>query len=244
MRPIIADTHTHTISCGHAFSTLAENAKAAAEKGLRFLAHTEHGPALPGGISYIYFKILRILPRFMDRVMILKGAEVNIMDFDGTLDLEEEMLAKLEWVIASYHPPLVAPCTPLEGTRGWMAVAQNPHVDVIGHCGAGRYPFEHRTVIQEFARTGKIVEINNNSLKERPGSTENCPAIAELCAEYGVPVVVNSDAHIDLDVGKVNGAMDILQEIGFPEELILNADYDRFLATVQKTSGKILIDEV
>ena len=244
MRPIIADTHTHTISCGHAFSTLAENAKAAAEKGLRFLAHTEHAPALLGGTSYIYFKILRILPRFMNGVMILKGAEVNILDFDGTLDLEEAILEKLEWVIASYHPPLLEPCTRLEGTRGWMAVARNPHVDVIGHCGAGRYPFEHRPVIQEFARTGKIVEINNNSLKERPGSTVNCPAIAELCAEYGVPIVVSSDAHIDRDVGKVKDAMDILDEIGFPEELILNTDYDRFLATVQRTSGKTLIDEM
>jgi len=243
MRPIIADTHTHTISCGHAFSTLAENARAAAEKGIRILAHTEHAPARHGGISYIYFKGLHVLPRLMDEVMILRGAEVNIMDFDGTLDLDAEMLAQLEWIIASYHPPVLDACTELEGTRGWMAVAQNPHVDVIGHCGDRRYPFEHRTEIQEFARTGKIVEINNHSLNMRSGSDVNCPAIAELCAEYGVPVVVSSDAHISLDVGKVNGAMGILEKIGFPEELILNTDYDRFLATVRKTSGKTLTDE-
>jgi len=244
MRPIIADTHTHTLSCGHAFSTLEQNVAVAAEKGLKFLAHTEHGPALPGGTTYIYFRILRVLPRYMNGVMILQGAEVNILDFDGTLDLDEDMLKWMEWVIASYHPPVIGACTVKEGTRGWMAVAQNPLVHVIGHCGASRYPFEYKPVIQEFARTGKIVEINNNSLRERPGSDVNCRKIAELCAEFNVPVVVCSDAHLSAHIGRVDGAMGILEEIGFPEELILNTDCDRFLAAVRKTSGKTLTDEV
>ncbi|MCL2588613.1 MAG: phosphatase [Oscillospiraceae bacterium] len=244
MRPIIADTHTHTLSCGHAFSTLAENAKAAAAAGLKILAHTEHAPALIGSPTYIYFNTLRVLPRYMDGVMILRGTEVNIMDYGGSLDLSEERLANLEWVVASYHPPLLEPCTVEEGTRGWMAVAQNPHVDVIGHCGAARYPFEHKPVIREFAETGKIVEINNNSFIARAGSKENCRAIAELCAEYRMPVVLSSDAHYAGDIGKVETAAAMLEEIGFPEELILNIDYDRFLEVARRTSGKTLTDEV
>lgn len=244
MLPIIADTHTHTISCGHAFSTLADNAAAAAKKGLKIIAHTEHTPALPGAPTYIYFKTLRVLPRFIDGVMVLRGAEVNILDYEGKLDLDEEILQRLEWVIASYHPPLLEPCTVQEGTRGWMAVANNPYVHVIGHCGAGRYPFDHKPVIKEFARTGKIVEINNNSLAERVGSDVNCRSVAALCAEFGVPVVVNSDCHFAEDIGKVGDAWAILEELNFPKELILNADYDRFLATARRLSGKTLTDEV
>ena len=243
MYSIIADTHTHTLSSGHAFSTLAENAAAAAEKGIKILAHTEHAPALIGGPSHLYFKALRLLPRYLHGVMILRGAEVNILDYDGTLDLHEDILKTIEWAIASYHPPLLGPSTVGEATRGWMAVAQNPHIDVIGHCGAGRYPFEHRPVIEAFAQCGKIVEINNNSFLERPGSPENCRTIAALCAEYNVPVVLSSDAHFAGDIGRVDTAAKALEEIGFPQELILNTDYDRFLEVARKTSGKTLTDK-
>ena len=242
--PIIADTHTHTLSCDHAFSTLSDNAAAAAQKGLKIIAYTEHTQALPGAPSYLHFRALGLLPRYLHGVMILRGAEVNITDYRGKLDLSDDILDKLEFVVASLHPPVIDPCTVEEGTRTWMAIANNPLVDVIGHCGAARYPFEHRPVIQEFARTGKIVEINNNSLTERAGSQDNCRAIAALCAEYGVPVVLCSDAHFAGSIGRVTGAAAILEEIGFPEELILNTDYDRFLAVARKLSGKTLTDEV
>jgi len=243
MLSIIADTHTHTLACDHAFSTIAENAAVAAAKGLKIIALTEHTSGLIGSPSFIFFRNLRVLPRYLHGVMILRGAEVNIMDFQGALDLDEETLSPLEWVIASYHRPCIDPGTVLEHTNGWIGVANNPQVDVIGHCGSPHYAFEHKPVIQEFARTGKIVEINNNSFKERPGSEPNCKAIAALCAEYGVPVVVSSDAHYCGDIGRVDNSLRILEEISFPEELILNADYDRFLATARKTSGKELTDE-
>jgi len=239
MYSIIADTHTHTNTCDHAFSILSENVAAAAEKGLKALAITEHGPGLIGSPSFIYFKSLRILPRYIQDVLLLRGAEVNIMDFDGTLDLENEILAKLEWVIASFHLPVIEPGTVQEHTGCWITIANNPHVDVIGHCGAPPYAFEHKPVIREFARTGKIVEINNNSFLERPGSDVNCKAIAVLCAEYGVPVVVNSDAHYCGNIGLVDDAKRMLAEIKFPEELVLNADYDRFLNAVHKINGKL-----
>lgn len=240
MLSIIADTHTHTDACSHAFSTLSENVAAAAEKGLKAIALTEHTPGLAGAPIYFYFNNLRILPRYMHGVLLLKGAEVNIMNYDGDLDLDDEMLDRLEWVIASCHPPTLEQGTIQDITRCWMNIANNPRIDVIGHCGAPRYAFEHKPVIREFARTGKIVEINASSFEERPGSEANCKAIATLCAEYGVPVAVGSDAHYCGNVGSVGNALAMLEEIGFPESLIVNADYDRFLAVARKTSGKEL----
>ncbi len=124
-----------------------------------------------------------------------------------------------------------------------MNIANNPHVDVIGHCGAPMYSFEHGPVIKEFAKTGKIVEINSNSFLERPGSYENCRSIALLCAEHRVPVVVSSDAHYCGQVGRFEAALALLNEIAFPEELVLNASYERFLEAVRRTSGKTLTDE-
>ena len=82
-----------------------------------------------------------------------------------------------------------------QSTKMWLNVAQNPHVDVIGHCGDENYRFDYERVIPEFAKYGKIVEINAASYRSRPSSINNCVEIARLCAKYGVPLVLSSDAH-------------------------------------------------
>lgn len=244
MIPIIADTHTHTIANKHAYSTLSENAAAAAAKGLRFMCMTEHAPAANGAPDQLHFSNLSILPRFLNGVMLLRGAELNILDYQGTLDLPDKLLGRLEWVIASMHVVCMEPSTVKDHTSCWINIANNPLVDVVGHCGDGRYPFEQRRVVQEFAATGKIVEINAHSFSVRPDSAENCRSVALLCAEFGVPVVVSSDAHFHTCIGSFDRALRMLEEIAFPAELILNADYERFLSVARRTSGRLLTDEI
>ena len=74
----ILDSHTHTIASGHAYSTLHEMARAAADKGLELLGITEHAMAMPGTCHEYYFMNMRILPRTMYGIEIRHGAEVNI----------------------------------------------------------------------------------------------------------------------------------------------------------------------
>ena len=243
MLQIIADTHTHSLACDHAYSTIAENMAAAKTQGLKFVASTEHTPLLPGAPTELYFSALHILPRFWDGVMLLKGAEVNIMDYAGRLDLSDSILERMEWVVASMHGVVLKPATSAEHTAGWLAVAENPLVDVIGHCGEAAFLFEHEPVVKAFAQNGKIVEINSHSFAIRAGAKENCAQIAKLCAQYRVPVVVSSDAHFCSYVGRFDSAVKMLEEISFPQELILNADYNRFLRVAQQKSGRNLIDE-
>lgn len=224
----IADTHTHTMACDHAYSTLAENVAAAAKKGLRFLALTEHTPSMPGAPTLLHFNNLRILPQEIDHVVLLKGAEVNIMDNGNGFDLPDSVMGKLDWVIASFHTPTFRPATSEIHTEYWLRVAENPLIDIIGHCGDGRYPFDEERVMKAFAKHGKIVEINAHSFTARPGSEINCSRIARLCAREGVRVVVSSDAHHCTQVGRFDAAERMLKEICFPEKLILNSDYHRF----------------
>lgn len=235
---IIADTHTHTLACDHAYSTITENAAAAAERGLRFLCMTEHAPMMPGAPSLLYFGNLRMVPHILSGVVLLKGAEVNILDSEGNLDLPDSYMERLDWIIASLHTTNFVPATEEDHTRAWLTVAENPHVDVIGHLGDGRYPFDESVVLPAFAKHGKIVEINAHSFTARPGSEENCPRIARRCAELGIKVVVSSDAHFYDRVGAVDRAVEVLEAISFPEELILNADFHRFLAAAKERAGR------
>lgn len=236
---IIAETHCHTIACSHAYSTITENARAAAQKALRFLCITEHGPAMSDGSHEWFFRNLpQTIPDMLEGVWMLKGAEVNILDFDGKLDLCDKDLQKLDWIIASYHTVCIQPQTKAEHTRGWLSIAKNPLVDVIGHCGDARFDFDFDTVISAFGEYGKIVEINAHSFDCRPKSRERCREIALCCKKYGVSVVCSSDAHFHGDIASTAASEQMLAEIEFPHELILNLEYDRFLAVAREKTGR------
>ena len=96
----LLDVHTHTVASGHAFSTLQEMAVAASEKGLKLLGITEHAPGIPGTCSPIYFRNLHVVPRRIYGVELLLGAELNIIDYKGTIDMGEEYFPMLDIRIA------------------------------------------------------------------------------------------------------------------------------------------------
>ena len=88
----ILDVHTHTTASGHAYNTIWEMAVGAKEKGLQLLGITDHAPKMPGSSESIYFSNFKVLPRNIGEVMVLHGVELNITDFEGTVDLPEDIL--------------------------------------------------------------------------------------------------------------------------------------------------------
>lgn len=242
---IIADTHTHTIASSHAYSTLSENAKHASDIGLKVLCHTEHAPSTPNGTNESYFRNLVKLPRYIYDVLVVRGVELSLYDEKANLDLPDKLIKQLEWVIASLHPNSFIQTGVTDYTKTYMNLASNPLVNCIGHCGNPNYPFELETVIKSFAEHNKVVEINSSSFKSkaRLGSYENCKKIAELCAKHEVNIVVSSDAHFWASVGEFTDGLSLLKEIDFPEHLVLNADYNRFMGKIHEINGGKLVGE-
>ncbi len=219
--PIAIDLHTHTFMSGHAYSTLEENAAFAARTGLEGLAVTDHGPAMAGAPVDLYFMNLRQIPRCIDQTFVLRGAEVNILDFEGAIDLAPRALKRIDLCIASFHEVCIKPGTKEQHTQAWEAVVKNELVDIMGHPGRGEFTFDIDHIVQLCAKENKLVEINNHTLHFK-GNQDDCVAIARACMRYDVPVVVNSDAHFSRSIGLVDLAEALLEEIGFPAELILN----------------------
>lgn len=138
---IIAETHSHTVACDHAYSTIYENVCQAARVGLKFLCVTEHGPAMPGAPGEMYFgNMPKVVPDFLEGVAILKGVESNILDYCGRLDLSEKKLAALDWVIASYHINCVEPSTPEEHTAGMACCREKSSCRCNRPCGRRPVP--------------------------------------------------------------------------------------------------------
>lgn len=224
---LAGDLHCHTLASVHAYSTLRENVNAAGKKELKVLGITDHGIACADSPSINYFENLLSVPTEIDGIRILRGVEANIMDAEGNLDMPAELLAKMDIVVASFHTACTVPGTVEEHTSAYLKVAENPNVDIIGHSGSVEFEYDYEKVIPVFKKYGKIVEINAHTFICREKSKANCRKIATLCKELRVPIAVNSDAHSEFEVGECTKAFEMLKEIDFPEELIINTDYQR-----------------
>lgn len=231
---IIGDLHCHTQASVHAYSTLRENMDAAVKKGIKVLGITDHGIGCPDSPPLSYFENLLSLPNQAEDIYLLRGVEANIMDFEGNLDMPKTLLKKMDIVIASFHTSCRVSGTREEHTNAYLAIAKNPNVDIIGHSGSVEFEYNYEKVIPEFKKYGKVVEINAHTFICREKSIANCRKIALLCKELKVPVAVNSDAHSEFEVGECTRAFQMLKEIDFPEELIVNTDYQRLLEYLER----------
>lgn len=224
MRDVL-DVHTHTLASGHAYNTILEMAKAASEKGLELLGITEHAVKMPGAPHIYYFENLKMLERSRYGVELLFGTELNILDSRGTVDMEEKLLKKMDLTIASLHLPCMKPGSREENTNAYLEVMKNPWINIIGHPDDSRYPIDYLALVQGAKENQVLLEVNNNSLDPRctrQGGRENVRIMLQLCAEYQVPVVFNSDAHTDSLVGFHKYAWEIADALNFPQELIVN----------------------
>lgn len=229
---IIADMHSHTIASGHAFGSLAENAAAAAARGLRLLAVTDHGPAIPGAPSVLYFRCASLVPEELHGVRLLAGAEVNITDAAGALDLDDGLRAGLDFTLIGFHPyTCYGRGEPAANTAALLAALARPGVDCVAHADNHNFPVDLDAVVPAAARAGVIFEVNNRSfIASRKGSEANLRRLVQLCRRHDLPVVVSSDAHSQAQIGCFRNALALLAELQFPEELVLNADASRLLA--------------
>lgn len=226
----VADTHTHTIASGHAYSTLAEMAQAAVERGLEALAIAEHGPLLPGSCDPMYFRNYKAIDRHIFGVELLLGSELDIINYDGEVDLDEKDLKRLDIVLASIHTMCYTIGSRAENTRAYCRAMENPYVDIIGHADDGRVPVDYDELARQAKQHGKLLELNNSSLLptcSRENGYENMKLILKYCEKYETPVTLGSDAHFFDRVGRFEEIEALLKETGFPEELIVSTSLEK-----------------
>ncbi|MBR4643627.1 MAG: phosphatase [Bacteroidaceae bacterium] len=229
----LLDVHTHTVASGHAYSTIQEMAQEAAERGLQILGITEHAPGIPGTCDPIYFRNLHVVPRQMYGVRLLLGAELNILDTKGTLDLDEKHYRILDIRIAGVHGLCWQGGTREENTAGVEAAIRNPWTHIISHPGDGTADLLFEPLVLAAKETKTLLEINNSSLnplRHKDVAVANNLEILRLCKQYEVPVILSSDAHISYDIADYGFIHPLLFKTEFPEALIMNDKPEAFLA--------------
>ena len=233
----LLDVHTHTIASGHAYSTLREMIEAAKNRGLSLIGISEHGPRMEGSCPEIYFCNFKVIRPEAYGIDLIMGAELNIVDFSGSTDLREDLLARLDYAIASLHDPCIHPGSRAQNTAALIGAMRNPHVRIIGHPDNPAYPVDFDQLAQSANEHHVLLEINNSSYQpdgSRHGSRELSQGLLDACKRHGTMVIMGSDAHIDLDVGNHTCSEEMIQQAGFPEELVINSDPAKFREWIRK----------
>lgn len=216
---------------------MQEMAQAAAEKGLQLLGITEHAPGIPGTCAPIYFKNLRCVPCQMYGVELMLGVELNILNYQGDIDMEEELLSRLDLRIAGIHSLCYTPGTTDENTNAMIGAIRNPWVDIISHPGDGTASLHFEPIVLAAKEHHTLLEINNSSLnpiRQKVAARDNNLEILRLCKRYETPVILGSDAHISFDIANYDHLHELLRLTEFPEALIMNDKVEAFKAMVDK----------
>lgn len=198
---------------------------AAAEKGLQVLGITEHGPGIPGTCNPIYFKNLHVVPRMLNGVRLLLGAELNILDTEGHLDLDEDFYQRMDIRIAGQHAQCWKGGTRLQNTEGMIAAIRNPWVHIISHPTDGTADMDFDPIVQAARDSHTLLEINSSTLKpirHKLAAYDNTLEVLRLSMKYDVPIILGSDAHVSYAIADYRYALPLLEEVQFPQELIIN----------------------
>jgi putative hydrolase len=221
------DCHTHS-TWSDGGSPIAEMAEAARDLGHDYLVLTDHSPRLTVANGLSPERLLAQLDEVaglnqtLAPFRILTGIEVDILE-DGSLDQTDELLARLDVVVASVHSKLRMPGP--EMTRRMVAAVANPHTDILGHCtgrivvGRGRpeSEFDPAAVFGACAEHGVAVEVNS-----RPERQDPPKRLLRLAVEAGCLVAVDTDAHAPGQLDWQLGGCERAFACGVTPEMVVN----------------------
>lgn len=217
---------------GHAFSTLTEMISEGLRQGLQILGVTEHGPSIPGTCHAIYFRNIHVVPRQYGNMRLLLGAELNILNTRGDLDLSEDYYQRMDLRIAGIHSVCWEGGTREENTAGMISAMRNPWVNIISHPVDGTADLLVESIVLASKETGTLLEVNSSSMRPIRKFTkarDNYLQLLRLCKRYEVPVILGSDAHIACDISNYEHCLPLLAETDFPDRLIVNTNTEMLL---------------
>jgi DNA polymerase (family 10) len=226
LKDIRADLQVHSTWSDGKLSML-EMAKAAAKRGIKVIAFTDHSVSLgvTGGLSMERHaeqqkEIEAAQKELGDSIRILHASEVEIKA-DGALDYPDEFLASLDLVVASLHTSLRQPREKV--TQRTINAIRNPHVDIIGHPTGRLIPereaadLDMDAVLAAAAESGVALEINAH-----PSRLDLDDVYARRAKEMGIPISINTDAHSEADLDMLHFGVATARRAWLTAEDVIN----------------------
>jgi len=241
-KDLVADLHMHTDRTDGR-NTIEEMVRAVRERGYSYCAITDHSKSLAMARGFDEARVaesakeIRAVQKKFDDIHILHGLEVDILQ-DGSLDLADEALDTLDWVVVSIHSRLDQP--PEVATARVLKAIEHPSVCVMGH-PSGRLlgrrpptPIDFERVFDRASTLGVAMEIN-----AQPDRLDLSDANARLAKARGVRLTIDTDAHRITELAFMNFGVFVARRAGLTKDDVLNTlPHDRFRKTIRKKKPK------
>ena len=211
------EMHCHSTWSADGKATIEEMALAAAALGYQFLCLTDHSHYLRDGRVEEQWREIESVNARLESFRVLRGIEANITS-KGTVDVPDEVLAELDWVVASLHTSLDR-----SPTDRVLEAIDNPHVDCIGHLTGRRISrragadLDLERVVGRAVETGTAIEINS-----QPDRLDMRDAHARLAGAAGVLIPVNTDAHATASLAYAELGIGLARRAWLTKEQVLN----------------------
>jgi DNA polymerase (family 10) len=238
---IRGDLHMHTVASDGRF-TIEQMAEAARDRGYEYIAITDHSATHGFGNDVQPDQLRRQIELVheadaaIDDIRILAGTEVNVLP-DGTLDYEDDLLAQLDWIVASLHSSFRI--GEKEQTERMIRAMEHPLVDMIGH-PTGRlierrepYALDIEAIAEAAVRTGTFLEINAN-----PDRRDLNELNARRVVDAGATVVIDSDAHWTRTLANMQYGVATARRAWLTAENVANTRPWPELDAMRKSSGR------
>lgn len=237
---MFVNSHVHSLTTNHAYSTIAELATDAGKRGAAAIVISDHvGPSVPR-INDIAASLAnrKVWPSSIAGVRLVKGVELDVVlgpelfplgDVAFYYDRDKTVLdiaLESEVVVASLHefgPELTASGL----TDLYQRVLLSSRATILGHPCRPAVEWDMATVVACAAHSEIPLELNESCLSNA-GARERYRSMLEVAAEAGARVALGSDAHIASDVAFFPQTIALLDEVGFPDDLVVSAKWNRF----------------
>lgn len=237
---VFVDSHVHSLTTNHAYSTITELALKASKRGAAAIVISDHvGPSVPR-IDDVAASLAnrKVWPSGIAGVRLVKGVELDVIDDPELFPLGDitfnydrdktvlDIAFESEVVVASLHefgPELTASGL----TDLYQRVLLSSRVNILGHPCRPPVDWDMPSVVACAAHTRIPLELNESCLSNE-GARKRYRSMLEVAAEVGAHVTLGSDAHIASDVALFPQGITLLDEVRFPDNLVVSAEWNHF----------------
>lgn len=237
---IEVDAHTHTVMSGHAWSTIQENCAAAAQKGMKALCMTDHGFCMKGtGTIWTPWSFSQ-LPDVIGGIRVYPGMEFNLWDTEGHLDeYLPGAFQHIRFGIASMHKNVMPVLDADAHTEAYIRAMDHACIDLIGHPGIPGLPHRRGAAGSRRRRAGQADRDQQQFLRRPAGLRRQLPQ--NRAAVHAVRRSRLRGQRRALLRQRRRGAkaLEMLDSIDFPPELIVNSTFERFEAYIAEREARM-----
>lgn len=231
------DLHIHTVHSGHAYGSIYDILEEAGRKKMDMIAITDHGPNLIGSAPASHFVMGARAPKEYKGVKVLWGCEANIINENGDIDITEEIIKKLDVILAQIHISTSYKDLGREkNTNAIINCFKKYPIHIFSHPDVMACDYDFEKVCESACENNVLLELNISSfgkIKEGKSNLKRIKKIIEISRKHEKKIIINSDAHFLPEVGNDDILKKYWDGLNLSDDIIINNFPDELMAFLE-----------